>query len=199
MALSLTNSDIVSALPILADIHEKADSGTTTTLNALTLQTLNDEEIVGATLCILNGSLKGSDITITAYTDASGTLTFATQSSTIDNTTIFGVVYKDYSSYIVRAEDIINNQLRNKGRDLSLYLTTAQLKELHLLKTLELICLAKRKDASSEDIFHINYEDFKSDYANEMLTLRADYDADEDGVIDEDDEEKRMNQIRLRK
>jgi len=196
MALNLTNSDIVSALPILADIHEKADSGTTSTLNALTLQTLNDEEVVGSTLCILNGSLKGSDITVTGYTD--GVLSFDAQASAITNTTIFGLVYKDYASYIERAEVIISNQFRNKSKDLSKFLTTSQLKELHLLKTLELICLAKRKDASSEDIYHINYMDFRESYSNELLTLRADYDADDSGEISED-EEKISNQVRLRK
>jgi len=197
--LVLKNSDIVSALPILADMHEKADSGSTTTLVANTLVSLTEEEVVGATLCILNGSLKNTDIVITAFNDATGTITFATQSSAIDSSTVFALVYKPYDSFITRAEEIISNQFRNTNKDLALFLTTSQIKELHLLKTLEIICLSKRQNANSDDMFHINYEDFKSSYSNEVLTLKADYDVDEDGTIEEDEEEKITHQVRLKK
>ena len=198
MALSLSNADIVTALPILADINEKADSGTTSTLACTRLKNMLDEEIVGATISFVSGANKGIDDVITSYTDATGTLGFATQTEAITNSTVFAVILKNYTSYIERAEDIISNDMRNKGKDISLYLTTSQLKELHLLKTLELICLAKRQDASLDDVFHINYEMFASKYNLEMDTLKADYDYDEDGTIDTD-EEKVTGQVRLSK
>ena len=198
MALTLTNADVVSALPILADIYEKADSGSVSSIVCTRLKNMLDEEIVGATLSFIGGANKGFDTTITSYTDAIGGVGFATQSEAITSSTVFAIVLKDYTSYIERAEDIIANDMRNKGRDLALYLTTSQLKELHLLKTLELICLAKRQDASLDDVFHINYEMFASKYNLEMDTLKADYDYDEDGTIDTD-EEKVTGQVRLSK
>lgn len=198
MALTLTNADIVTALPQLADINEKADSGSVTTLVSTQLINLLDTDVIGATLCFIGGANKGADETITAFDDTTGTLTFATQTEAITSSTVYAIVFKDYTSYIERAEAIISNEMRNKGDDLSLFLTTSQLKELHLMKTLELICLAKRQDASTEDIFHINYEMFATKYDLEMTTLKADYDFDKDGVIQED-EEQVTQQVRLTK
>jgi len=87
--------------------------------------------------------------------------------------------------------------MRNKGLDIDLFLTVSQMKELHLVKTLELICIAKRQDADSDDIFHENYLLFKERYEKEMTTLKADYDVDEDGTIDTDTEEDLSVQVRL--
>lgn len=198
MAWTLTNADIVSALPILADHYEKADSGSTSTLVCGRLTALVEAEIVGATICFLTGDNAGTDAVVTSYTDSTGTFGFGAVSNAVDSSTGFGVVYLDYNTYVSRAYDMIKNELRNRGLDIDLFLTTTQVKELHLLKTLELICLAKRQDADSDDIYHESYMVFKENYESELTTLKADYDTDEDGTIEEA-EEKQSNQVVLAK
>ena len=88
--------------------------------------------------------------------------------------------------------------MRNRGLDIDLFLTTAQVKELHLTKCLELICMAKRQDADTDDIFHESYLVFKENYESELTTIKADYDTDEDGTIEEA-EKKQSNQVVLTK
>ena len=198
MAWVLKNADIIAALPILADHYEKADSGSTTSLVCGRLTALVDEEMVGATIGFINGDNAGTDVTITSYTDTTGTFGFGAVSNAVDSSTGFGIVYLDYNSYIDRAYDIIKNEMRNRGLDIDLFLTTSQVKELHLTKTLELICMAKRQDADTDDIFHESYLVFKENYASELTSLKADYDTDEDGTIEEA-EELQENQVVLSK
>ena len=198
MAWVLKNADIIAALPILADHYEKADSGSTTSLVCGRLTALVDEEMVGATIGFINGDNAGTDVTITSYTDTTGTFGFGAVSNAVDSSTGFGIVYLDYNSYIDRAYDIIKNEMRNRGLDIDLFLTTNQVKELHLTKTLELICMAKRQDADTDDIFHESYLVFKENYASELTSLKADYDTDEDGTIEEA-EKLQENQVVLSK
>ncbi len=196
MAWVLTNADIISALPILADHYEKADSGSTTTLVSGRLTDLVQAEIVGATVSFLTGDNAGTDAVVTSYTDSTGSFGFGAVSNAVDSSTGFGIVYLDYQTYIDRAYSIIKNELRNRGLDIDLFLTTAQVKELHLTKCLELICMAKRQDADGEDIYHESYLVFKENYESELTTLKADYDTDEDGTIEEV-EKKQSNQVVL--
>jgi hypothetical protein len=199
MAWVLKNADIIAALPILADYYEKADGGSTTTLTCKRLTSLDDKELIGATIGFVNGDNAGTDAVITSYTSSStATLGFATLSNAVDSSTGFGIVLIDYKAYIDRAYDIIANEMRNRGLDVTLFITTAQVKELHLTKALELICMAKRQDADSDDIYHESYLVFKENYESELTTIKADYDTDEDGTIDES-EEKQSNQVVLMK
>ena len=195
MAWVLKNADIIAALPILADHYEKADSGSTTSLVCGRLTALVDEEMVGATIGFINGDNAGTDVTITSYTDTTGTFGFGAVSNAVDSSTGFGIVYLDYNSYIDRAYDIIKNEMRNRGLDIDLFLTTSQVKELHLTKTLELICMAKRQAADTDDIFHESYLVFKENYQSELNNLKADYDTDEDGTIEESEEEQYMQVV----
>jgi len=198
MAWVLKNADIIAALPILADHFEKADSGSTTTLVSGRLTDLVEAEIVGATVGFTTGDNAGVDAVITSYTDSTGTFGFDAVSNAVDSSTGFGIVYLDYNSYINRAYDIIKNEMRNRNLDIDLFITTAQVKELHLTKTLELICMAKRQDADTDDIFNESYNVFKENYESELTTLKADYDTDEDGTI-ETAEELQSNQVVLTK
>ncbi|MBT6554037.1 MAG: hypothetical protein HON50_00335 [Candidatus Marinimicrobia bacterium] len=198
MAWTLTNADVIQALPILADHYEKADSGSTTTLVSGRLTDLIEAEIVGATIGFLTGDNAGVDATITSYTDSTGTFGFSAVSTAVDSSTGFGIVYLDYTTYINRAYDIVKNEMRNKGLDIDLFLTTSQVKELHLTKCLELICMSKRQDADTDDIYHESYLVFKQNYDGELVNLKADYDTDEDGTIEEV-EEKQSNQVVLMK
>lgn len=198
MAWVLKNADIIAALPILADHYEKADSGSTTTLVSARLADLVQAEVVGATICFLTGDNAGVDATITSYTDSTGSFGFDAVGNAVDGSTGFGIVYLDYTTYIDRAYDIIKNEMRNRGLDIDLFKTTSQVKELHLTKTLELICMAKRQDADTDDIFHESYMVFKENYESELTTLKADYDTDEDGTIEEA-EKLQTNQVVLSK
>ena len=194
MALTLTNADIINALPYLAHIYAKAEGGSVTTAISKEFENLSDD-IEGATITLLNGDNIGVSKVITLAVD--DTVTFTALDTAIDNTVTFGVTFEAYDSFINRAYDIIKNSFRNAGLDIDLYLNVAQVKELHLLKTLELICFSRRRDANTEDIDHENYLSFKTQYDIEVSTLTADYDYDEDGVIDEDEELYKSGQVVL--
>jgi hypothetical protein len=58
--------------------------------------------------------------------------------------------------------------------------------------------MAKRQDADTDDIYHESYLVFKENYESELTNLKADYDTDEDGTIDES-EEKQSQQVVLTK
>lgn len=196
---TLTNADVVSAFPLLADFNEKADGGSTTSLTCKRLTSLQETELVGATICFITGANAGTDKVITSYASSTtATFGFSTLANSVDSSTGFGIVLLDNASYITRAYNIIKNEMRNRGMDVDLFLTTSHVKELHLTKTLELICLAKRQDADNNDIFHESYLIFKEQFESELTTLKADYDISEDGTIQEDEEDM-THQVVLRK
>ena len=87
------------------------------------------------------------------------------------------------------------NHFRNNGRDIDLFLETTQLKEAHIYKTIELICSSRMNDGDAQDAYFVNYERFKAMYETEVTTLIADYDANEDGTISEDEEDTNVGQV----
>ncbi len=200
MAWSLTNADVITALPILADFYEKADGGSTTTLTCKRLTSLQDDEIVGATIGFISGDNAGTDAVVSTYASATtATFGFDAVSGSVDSSTGFGITLISWKVYIDRAFSIIKNELRNKDLDIDLFKTVSQVKELHLLKTVELICLSKRQDANADDVFHESYLSFKEAYSGEMLAIRADYDLDEDGTLEESEKLQSSNRVVLGK
>ena len=198
MALpELTNADIVLASPLLiADYVAKANSGSTTTVVSQALKGLDPEEVIGAYICFINGDNAGEDRIITDYVSSNeGTFTFDALTSPVDNTTTFAIVFLDYTGGVIRAKQIITNDLRKKGFDIDLFLDSTQLRELLLLKAMSHICQAKRQDANDTDMYHINYLDFEEQYVLELNTLIADYDANESGIIDADEEDTNVGQV----
>lgn len=188
-AWTLTNADIVQAMPNkLADFYEKADSGSTTSATCARLVGLNDDEVIGSVVCFITGDNKGIDAVVNSFDSLTGELGFTALSNAIVSGDVFGIVSLDYQSYIERSYAVIKNEMRNMGREAELYLTESQVKELHLLKTMQVICMAKRQDATVDDIFHQSYLDFTDQYRNELISLKADYDKNEDGVISSDEE-----------
>lgn len=183
--MALTNTDIIEALPILAGHREKANSGSTTTLVSLKLTDLLETDMVGAIIGFLNGPNNGIEKVISSYNTATGEFGFEALQEPVDSTTVFCIIYLDYFSYTKRAYDIITSDLHKKGLDIELFLDSTQLKELHLTKTLQLICIAKRQDAETTDIYHEDYLFFTDKYATEFNNLTADYDKNDDGVIDD--------------
>lgn len=187
MAWTLTNADIVSALPKLANHYERADGGNLTSLICGRLVDLNKETIKGSTICFLTGASFGIDATITDFNHATGEVTFTAIDDAVHISTVFGIVYFDFHSFVERAYDNIKSDIRNKGFDIDLFLNVAQVKELHLTKTLEFICLSKRQDANEEDLYHDSYLIYAEKYVKELGTLQADYDLNKDGEITEDE------------
>lgn len=190
---TLANADIVSALPKLANHQERADSGTINSLICERLKGLNKENIVGAIICFLTGASFGIDATITDYDTETGEITFTPIENAVTSSTVFGIVYFDFNYFVNRAYDIIKNDIRNGGLDVDLFLDTTQVKELHLTKALELVCLAKRQDADDTDLYHASYLIFVEKYIKELASLRADYDVNEDGTITDDEKDLKTN------
>ena len=186
MAVTLTNADIVSRLKLLADYHLKADSGSVTT--AINSSLIDEPTVANAYICFVNGSNIGADRIITDFTTVNGTCTFDTLDNAITNTDEFCITRKGFLSDFEQASLAISNDFRNQGYDIDLFLTTAQLKELYIFKTLEIICGSLMNDGDDDDIYFIHYNRFKDLYTTEMAVLTADYDSNEDGEISEDEE-----------
>lgn len=183
----LTNADIVAALPKLADLTERADSGTKSSLVSERLKDMNIEQMKGATICFLTGFSFGVDSVITDFDPNTGAVDFTEIADEVDSTTVFSIVYNDFFTYSHRAYGIIENDMRNKGLDINLFLNQAQVKELHLTKTLALVCLAKRQGTDDVDLYHDSYLIYADKYTNELGSLVADYDANEDGIIQDEE------------
>lgn len=190
--LTLTNSDIIQTLESLASEILKAEGGSTTTVKSEDLFECGD--VIGNTIVFLNGNLLGQEATIQSANNDIFTLD-TELTNAVTNKTKFAHLEVGFSNFISRAEAIIADKLRNKGLKLELFLTSAQLKELHTYKTIELICLSKRRDANDDDIYHANYLTFQELFNVEFGSLVADYDADEDGNIDTDEENTNVGQV----
>jgi hypothetical protein len=196
MALTLTNAEIVLGLPIITDFIEKANDGSTTTVECLACKGLDEEELEGAYICFLDGANAGIDRIITTYTsNNTGTFTFDALPNTVDNTTMFALVLKSFIPASLRAESVMTNDFRNRGLDIDNFLDTTQLKEIHLNRSLAHICFAKRQDADTNDTYHINYEEFMATYIAELNNLTADYDINEDGSISTSEENQKVSQV----
>ena len=198
MALTLTNAEIIEASPLLlADVVSKATDGSTTTLITHDLRDLDEYSVIGAYICFLDGENKGIDRIITDYSSAGGvaTFTFDTLDFPIDNTTIFAIMYLSYKSASDRANAVLTNDLKKKGFDINFFLNPADLKELHLYRTVAHICLAKTQDRNDEDTYWVNYETYMEMYNTELNTLVADYDSDESGSISTEEEDLNIGQV----
>lgn len=193
MALTLTNADLLSRYTQIADFYLKADSGTTTT--AVNTSLIDEVGLSNYYICFLSGSNKGTDKIVTSFDDTTGTLTFDALDNAVDNTSIFALTEIGFGNFIAEAEASIENHLRNNGYDLSLFLTSSQLKEVHILKTLELICRSRFNDGTDEDLYFKNMELFQGKFDSEMSRLIADYDTNEDGTISDDEEDQNIGQV----
>lgn len=183
---TITNADIVGRLKLLADYHLKADSGSTTT--AVSALLIDEPTLANAYICFINGDNIGIDRVVTSFLSESGRCTFDAVTSAVTSTDEFCITRKGFLSDIAQARIVISNDFRNMGYDIDLFLTTAQLKELYIYKTIQLICGGLMNDGDDQDIYFVNYERFKELYDLEKAFIAADYDADESGTITDDEE-----------
>lgn len=182
--LNLTNAKLLQNLQILSDFIGRVDIGgdTTVTINSLANEDINAYD----TLCVLSGTSAGLDIAIESFDN--GELDLGTNDNTLAVRDIVGVLSIPFDSYIKQAEKYIENDLRNKGAKLENFLNEPQLEQMHIYKTLSLICGDRRMGSDTNDSYHSNYERFQGLYATEFSSLLADYDTNEDGVITTDEE-----------
>lgn len=186
--LNLTNANIVARFTQIADFRNKAQSGSTTTLvNNKGFVDYPDDYFKDYYICFLTGSNKGVDRIVTDFVNSTGTFTFDTLDTAIDNTTEFALVEKGFLAYNEEAIDFIREEVKNDGKDLDLFLTDSQLKELHLYKTLDLICQDKFNDATDEDLYYNRHQHYNKLFEDTYNKLKADYDENEDGLIEEDE------------
>lgn len=191
MALSLTTAELVSRLKLLADYHLKANSGSTTTVVNTSL--VGESNISNSLICFISGLNAPTDRVVTSFYTETGTVGFGALDNAVVNTDEFCIVKRGYQSDVVQAEQAMRNHFRNMGYDLDLFLTSSHIKEAHVYKTLELICGSLMNDANADDVYYFHYKRFKELYETETSTLIADYDANEDGAISEDEELQTMN------
>lgn len=194
MSLTLTNGDIVQTLEFLAEGILKAQGGTVNTIVSNDLADIGD--VSGYKVLFLSADFFGEERAIISVDEEASILTLdSDMSSSITNTTKFAYIETGFQSFVKRAEAIIISLFRNKGMNINLFLNDAQLKEIHIYKTIELICLSKRQDANSDDMYHSNYESFRDMFDSSFSNLVADYDYDEDGSIDDDEEGIKIGQV----
>lgn len=188
----ITNADIAGRLKLLADEHLKADSGSTTT--AVNASISEGSDYKNNFICFVSGDNIGVDRVITSYTTATGTFTFDALDDAVTSIDEFCVVSKGFQSDVAQATGVVYNDMRNRGYDIDLFLNyQTQLKEMYIYKTIELICAGLMNDGQDHDVYFVNYERFKELYASEISNLIADYDANEDGEISEDEENLKSN------
>lgn len=182
--LSLSNAEIINNLTLLADFVGRVDTSTTT---SITINSLANEDIeANDTLCILSGDAKNTDIAITDF-DA-GEITFDELDSSIQVRAIVAICKIGFDNYVSNAYDMLKNDIKNKSLEIELFLTEWQLKQLHVYKTLELICGDRRNGADTNDAYNANYERYYALYRSELTTFVADYDINENGSITEEEE-----------
>ena len=189
----LSNADIVGRLKLLADEHLKADAGTTTTVVNRTL--IDGANLDDRFVCFITGANIGLDRVITGFDGVTGTITFDALTDAITSSDEFCIVKTGFQSDVVQAEYAIRNDLRNRGYDLDLFLNEPQLREMYIYKTIELVCASLMNDGEPQDVYYVQYLRFKDLYDKELVSLIADYDANESGAIDEGEENMKLGQI----
>ena len=192
--MQIANSDIVARLKLLADEHVKADSGSTTT--AVNLSLSDGSNYTNNIICFISGLNAGVDRVITSYTTANGSFSFDALDNAVTNTDEFCVISNGFQSDVIQATSIVKNDMRNRGYDVDLFLNyQTQLKEMYIYKTIELICAGLMNDGQDQDVYFVNYNRFKGLYELEASTLIADYDANENGTIDDAEELASVGQV----
>ena len=99
-----------------------------------------------------------------------------------------------YDNQIEEAFRIVKQDIHNRGRRPHMLIDGEQVRELIILKALEIVFFAFFKDQSDE--WFSRYEAIAERYKVESGKLIIKYDTDEDGLID-DDEKETMGQIRF--
>jgi hypothetical protein len=99
----------------------------------------------------------------------------------------------NYDTQIQEAWKIIYRAIKDKGKRPHMLIDGSQLREVHILKTLELIYFDFSK--STDDIFWEKHLAYKDRYEQQFASLSIKYDSDEDGLIEEDERKGVLGQV----
>ena len=186
--ITLTNADIVARLSVLSDFYGRATSGSTTEVTKI-IPDAEDDDYNNYYMCFINGANKGEDRIVTDFVATTGVFTLDVALGTaVSNTSEFALLETGYLAKMEEAFSVIEERIKNIGAKIELFLTTSQLKELQLYKTLDLICTDLYRDATDEDMYWSNHRLYSDRFEDTFNSLRADYDSNEDGIIQEDEE-----------
>jgi len=191
----ITNAQIAGRLKLLADEHLKADSGTDVQVVSDSIK--NGTNYLNHFICFISGNNMYEDRVVTSYDVSTGTFGFDQLLLPVLDTDEFCLTAKGFQSDVAQAESFIRNDFRNRGYDLDLFLTEPQLEEAYIYKTIELICSGLMNDGVDTDVYYMHSERYKTLYEQNMSNLIADYDANEDGTIDDVEELNKLGQIKF--
>lgn len=195
----ITDDDLVNELPQLKDNGWKArgtaSSGSTTTIvdSALNRAAYPDNYFTGGTAYSVT---KDETREITNFVSSTGTVTTAAFSSAISNGEKY-VLTRSFGNEIQRAFEKIEEKLKRKGRYSHLVLDPYDLREAHIMASVAEACKGFLKDGQNSFWWEL-WKDYerKADDAFNGLTLK--YDASGDGIITDNEKNRRFNTIKVR-
>lgn len=185
----VTDQDLITENEIVRrgvwEVKGQADSGSTTTILD-TERTEANESWYGGVLEVLplDDANQITKHQINDYDRPTNTLTFE-PARNVAITTENYVLRRSYKAQIDLAGEKVGEDLAKNAKRIALLLDSTQCKRLVIYKFFETYFQAKRQaDGDSADLQFKYYSD---KYAAELLSIKLDYDADEDGVIDEEE------------
>lgn len=188
--ITITDDDVINELPTIRDKGFKvlgtAESGSSTTLVDTELTRYEDDYFTGgiAYSTTLNEKRK-----ITNFVGATGTCTTEAFSTAI--ATDKYVLTRSYTKEILRAFEIIEDLLVRAGKRPHLILDSYDLREIHINYAVAAIC--KSFASESDTLWWELWKEYKTQAYAMFKTLKLKYDDNDDGVITEAEENKKMN------
>jgi len=92
---------------------------------------------------------------------------------------------QNYSPQIAEAFTQVKRAIKDRGRRPAMLIDGAQVRELVILKTFEMICFDFAR--AVEDIWWARYQKYAATFADRLAGLVIKYDADESGTIEDDE------------
>jgi hypothetical protein len=189
------DADIINAAPFVKEKNYRkvvdASDGSKTTIISSELTEEDDYWNAGQAEVIV-GTNSGETRKITDFAASSNTLTTEEFSAAIDATSKV-VVIRSFKKEIDRAFEKFELDMKNRGIYIDRIIDNDQVKEYIIVKTLELICLNFAKDAV--DIWNEKASKYKNEYDNLIAVAVFDYDADDDGNIEDDEAKDSLMQL----
>lgn len=135
--------------------------------------------------------------TVTDFVQSTGTLSVTPNWATTPDTTYKYIVYKPFRVKLDAAWELLMNDIRSKGFRPALIMNSADLKQVHTFKTLELICLDFMKTGSVDDLWLVLSEKYGERYQKAFDTLRFQYDENQSGGISSGEQDKSPGGLKM--
>ncbi len=185
----VSDQDLINENPVVRlgvnEAKGKANSGSTTTI-VDTERTEVNQHWYGGQLEVL--PLDDADqITkhqVDDYDKPTNTLTF-TPARSVAVTTENYVLRRSYKAQIDLAGEKVTEDLNKNAKRIYLLLDSTQCKRLVIYKFFETYFQSKRE--ATDDKNDLQFKYYAEKYGAELNTIKLDYDADDDGIIDSDE------------